>query len=133
MKRYPVVIEQDSTITQYNRIVEIKRLLRRWQKDEHKKSIHIKLVYATVSWIDVAIGRENRNQFLSDTFGRNIASSKELTVNEAFGLIMWAVPVKNEATGEWHPSPEFEHDITLLRQVYGQLPIPTKTGEQNGE
>jgi hypothetical protein len=73
--------------------------------------------------LDITLGREVRNHFLSAAFGREIKSSKELKSHEAFGVIMWAQPHKIgiDKSSPWEFSPVFNCDLALIqREMMGQ-------------
>lgn len=96
-----------------------------YQRTKNHITINQKLVRMVCSWLDTAIGRANRLDFLSKCFGRTILSSSDLTEPEAFGLLLWCNPWKPDAPedAKWMGGDNWVRDITLLRKHYGQLEL----------
>lgn len=96
----------------YSRLAEIRREIGKFENQPGQIRPPKGLVAFTCALMDKAIGRENRNKFLSECFHRSITSSKQLTPGEAMGLLLWASPSKDE---NWHPSQQFISDMELIR------------------
>ena len=113
----------------YSRMVEIRREISKFQTWPNK-TMHpsLGLVHYVCAMMDNAIGRENRNKLLSESFRRVITSSKDLTAGEQMGLLLWAAPVKSAmSAGEkesWHASAKFISDMEFIRAEYGQMELP---------
>lgn len=110
--------ENDHSELVYNRMMEIRGAVSKYQNT--RQAIHVSTgqLRAAISQIDNAIGRDNRNDLLTNAYRRPIASSKELTDAEAFGLVLWVGMHKEE---KWHPGVRFVSDIPMMQEWYGQI------------
>lgn len=110
-----------------DRMISLQRALRRSQG-----SVRINFTFVGISngVLDKALSRAGRLAFFTWAFGREIGSSKELTITESFNLVAWLGPRKtgNERSDPWTYSREFIHDLPILIRLFsggvGQMSIP---------
>ena len=112
----------------YNQWQDILREVSRYQHQTGKITTSDPLVRMVCSWLDSAIGRQNRLDFLTQAFRHPVTSSKDLNENEKFGLVLWCNPWKDEIPEgiipqdkpHWHGGEHWAKDLEILRKHYGQ-------------
>jgi hypothetical protein len=113
----------------YSRWVDILRELSHYQKQRvGQVARQDKLLRMVCAWLDVEVGRQVRLILFSRAFGREIHSSKELTSQEAFGVVTWCNPFKEDKEdGKWKPGENWDIDMEVLRKHYLVLNAIAKT------
>ena len=92
-------------------------------------SSQLKIVGMVCGHMDDRIGRLLRLQLFSWAFGRPIQSSKDLTVPEMFGLLMWASASRPAGGGRWAYPLQFEKDLELIMIAGGQVSFLDPVGD----
>lgn len=109
-----------------DRLLYVKRLIRR---QRGKVSVSFRFVGMVNGLLDGLLSRDGRLAFYEWLFERRIASSKELTVYEMFGLIDWAKP-HSVGLHAWDYDSRALVDMKIAYKVFGggvgamELPMP---------
>lgn len=119
---------------EHDRVISLRRELSKSFKDV---KLNLKYLGMVNGLLDRALSHDGRMAFYSWAFGREIHSSKELSVIEAFAIVLWARPQKSEyIDAGWRYSDTCMSDMPILVKVFSggvgqmELSIQNETNKE---